>query len=151
LNFTDKETDANIQRSGYRLRDIGKKGAPDQPSMWEMNVKSWINGPLGDAPVSAGTVQITGVAFAGAHSVKRIEISTDGGQNWVEARFFGPDLGRFAWRQFVLPVELREGNYTLVSRATDTAGNTQPVDRVENERGYGHNGWRDHGVKLTVA
>jgi DMSO/TMAO reductase YedYZ molybdopterin-dependent catalytic subunit len=151
LNFTDKETDANIQRSGYRLRDIGKKGAPDQPSMWEMNVKSWINSPLGDAPVSAGTVQITGVAFAGAHSVKRIEISTDGGQNWVEARFFGPDLGRFAWRQFVLPVELREGNYTLVSRATDTAGNTQPVDRVENERGYGHNGWRDHGVKLTVA
>ena len=48
LAFTAKETDASIQSSGYRIRDIGKKGAPSQPSMWEMNVKSWINHPSGD-------------------------------------------------------------------------------------------------------
>ncbi|HJQ62137.1 MAG TPA: sulfite oxidase [Burkholderiales bacterium] len=151
LAFTDKETDAAIQRSGYRIRDIGKKGAPDQPSMWEMNVKSWVNHPAGEGPVSAGMVQIDGVAFAGVNAVKRVEVSVDGGKTWKDAKFIGPDLGRYAWRQFVLPVRLSAGNYTLVSRATDTAGNTQPEQRVENERGYAHNGWRDPGVKLTVA
>ncbi|MGQ0751785.1 MAG: SorT family sulfite dehydrogenase catalytic subunit [Betaproteobacteria bacterium] len=151
LAFTDKETDAAIQRSGYRVRDIGVKGGPSQPSMWEMNVKSWINHPAGEGPVSAGLVQINGVAFAGVNAVRRVEVSVDGGRTWKEAKFFGPDLGRYAWRQFVLPVRLGAGNYTLVSRATDAAGETQPEQRIENERGYAHNGWRDHGVKLTVA
>jgi len=152
LAFTDKETTANIQSSGYRIRDIGKKGMPGQPSMWEMNVKSWVNHPAGDEEtVKAGMVQINGVAFAGVKAVKRVEVSIDGGKSWKDAKFIGPDLGPYAWRQFVFPVELGAGTYTVMSRATDTAGNTQPPERVENHRGYGHNGWRDHGVKFTVA
>lgn len=152
LAFTDKETGASIQTSGYRVRDIGKKGAPGQPSMWEMNVKSWINHPLGEGgPVGAGMMQLNGVAFAGVNRVTRVEVSLDGGKHWQDAKFVGPDLGQYAWRQFVLPVRLDAGSYTLVSRATDEKGNTQPPDRVENERGYGHNGWRDHGVRLTVV
>jgi hypothetical protein len=96
-------------------------------------------------------LQIDGVAFAGANPVMRVEVSIDGGKTWKEAHFFGPDLGRYAWKQFVLPVELSAGTYTLVSRATDAAGNTQPPEREENDSGYSHNGWRDHGVRLTVA
>jgi sulfite dehydrogenase len=119
--------------------------------MWEMHVKSWINRPAGEGPVSAGLMQLHGVAFAGVNAVKRVEVSVDGGKSWKDAKFIGPDLGRYAWRQFVLPVQLSAGNHTLVSRATDAAGNTQPEQRVENERGYGHNGWRDPGVKLTVV
>jgi hypothetical protein len=118
--------------------------------MWEMNVKSWINHPDGGI-VSAGMLQVNGVAFAGVNPVTRVEVSIDGGKNWKDARFVGPDLGPYAWRQFVLPVQLEAGSYVLVSRATDTKGNTQPVERVENHRGYGHNGWRDHGISLNVA
>jgi len=153
LAFTEKETTANIQTSGYRVRPIGHKGAPAQPSMWGMNVKSWINSPSGEPGemVRAGTVQIHGVAFAGLHAAARVEVSLDGGKNWKNAHFVGPDLGRYAWRQFVFAAELESGTHTLMSRATDTAGNTQPPDRVENERAYGHNGWRDHAVKVTVA
>jgi len=153
LAFTEKETSVNIQRSGYRVRPIGQKGAASQPSMWEMNVKSWINSPSGEPgeAVRAGTVQIHGVAFAGVNAAARVEVSLDGGRSWKNARFVGPDLGRFAWRQFVYSARLEPGNYTIASRATDTAGNTQPRDRVENERGYSHNGWLDHAVKVTVA
>lgn len=152
LSFTDKETGANIQSSGYRVREIGKKGAPSQPSMWEMNVKSWINHPAGEGgSVGAGMLQVHGVAFAGVNRVTRVEVSLDGGKSWKDAKFVGPDLGQYAWRQFVFPVRLDAGNYTLVSRATDEKGNTQPPDRVENERAYAHNGWRDHGVRLTVV
>jgi DMSO/TMAO reductase YedYZ molybdopterin-dependent catalytic subunit len=153
LAFTANETNANIQTSGYRVRPIGQKGAASQPSMWGMNVKSWINFPSGEPGerVRSGMVQIHGVAFAGLHAAERVEVSIDGGKSWRNARFVGPDLGRYAWRQFVLAAELEPGTYTLASRATDTAGNTQPADRVENERAYGHNGWRDHAVRVTVG
>lgn len=147
--FTESQTDAKIQASGYRIRNVGVKGAPDQPSMWEMNVKSWITSPL-EASAS-GRTHIHGVAFGGVNPVHRIEVSIDNGQSWEEARFLGPDLGRYAWRPFVLTTDLRGGEYRLVSRATDTLGNTQPQGRVDNERGYGHNGWEDHGVTVRVG
>jgi DMSO/TMAO reductase YedYZ molybdopterin-dependent catalytic subunit len=152
LAFTAAETDANIQASGYRVRPVGEKGKPGQPTMWEMNVKSWIDHPAGTGePLPAGVVQVRGVAFAGTRPVSRVDVSIDGGKTWRRARFVGPDLGRYAWRQFVLPVTLAPGSYTLASRATDTGGNVQPAERLENERGYGHNGWHDHAVRISVA
>lgn len=147
--LTEGQTDAKIQASGYRIRDVGKKGAPDQPSMWEMNVKSWVTAPLETGPV--GRNMIYGVAFGGTKSLEKIEVSTDGGKNWKQARFLGPDLGPYAWRPFVMAADLSAGEYRIVSRATDVEGNTQPEGRIDNERGYGHNGWQDHGVTVKVG
>src|SRR5690606_17327806 len=149
LAFTEKESDATIQRTGYRVRPPGQKGAPDQPSMWEMSVKSWITHPLKET--DQGPVLIYGVAFGGNKSVKSVAVTTDGGQTWQEARFVGPDLGKYAWRTFVLAADLKPGTHIIASRATDVAGNTQPEEFEENERGYGHNGWRAHAVAVTVV
>lgn len=149
--FAEKETDANIQASGYRVRGIGVKGAPDQPTMWDMNLKSFVTSPAGEAPVRAGLVQIHGVAFSGTSAVKAVEVSVDGGATWRPANFSGPLLGPYAWRRFVLPVRLSAGTYTITSRAIAYDGQVQPELRVENERAYAHNGWRDHAVKVTVA
>ncbi|MNF63457.1 TMAO/DMSO reductase [compost metagenome] len=147
--FTAAQTDAKIQASGYRIRPVGQGGAPDQPSMWEMSVKSWITQPLQQA--KAGRVRIQGVAFGGARAVQGVEVSLDAGRNWQMARFVGPDLGPFAWRPFVLIAELKPGRYTLASRAIDAQGAMQPEERLDNERGYGHNGWQDHAVNLVVV
>jgi DMSO/TMAO reductase YedYZ molybdopterin-dependent catalytic subunit len=147
--FTETESDAKIQQSGYRVRPVGVKGAPDQSSMWEMPAKSWITHPLMDA--RTGRIQIHGVAMGGMHAVKKVEVSTNGGETWNEASFIGPDLGRYAWRPFVLAANLAPGTYMIASRATDANGNIQPEDVEPNERGYGHNGWRDHAVDVTVA
>ncbi|UZD66464.1 sulfite oxidase [Marinobacter sp. AN1] len=147
--FTDKETDAKIQASGYRIRDVGKSGAPEQPSMWEMNVKSWITTPL--EKTHKGRNLIYGVAMGGAVAVESVEVSTDGGETWQEARFVGPDLGQYAWRPFVFATDLSPGEVRLVSRATSASGETQPKGRTDNERGYGHNGWEDHGVTVQVS
>ncbi len=83
--------------------------------------------------------------------MKGVEVSLDGGATWRAASFYGPLLGPYAWRQFVFPVTLSAGTYTIASRAIGFDGAVQPELRVENERGYGHNGWRDHAVKVTVA
>ena len=74
-----------------------------------------------------------------------------GGKSWREARLVGPDMGKYAWRQFVLSARLPAGNYTLASRATDAAGNVQPETRGENVSGYNNSSWIDHAVKVTVA
>ena len=152
LAFTEAETAVGIQSSSYRVRPIGQKGAPTQPSMWEMNLKSFVTHPAGNVPsLRAGPTQVHGVAFSGESPVSAVEVSLDGGKTWRAARFFGPELGRHAWRQFVLPVTLAAGSYEIASRAIAADGEVQPEHRVENERAYAHNGWRDHAVKVTVA
>lgn len=152
LAFTAEQTRSKIQSSGYRLRRIGAKGNPSQPSMWQMNVKSWINGPgADDAPVLAGPVQLHGVAFAGGTPIETVEITLDGGQTWQPARFTGPDLGPYAWRTFAFETQLQPGEHVIASRATDAEGNQQPRRRLENERGYGNNAWGDLALKVKVV
>lgn len=147
--LTPSETEARIQSSGYRMHGVGEKGSPQQRSVWEQPVKSWITAPLeGGRP---GRVQIAGVAFGGMDAVGEVEVSTDAGRTWKKAELVGPDLGRFAWRLFVLPVDLAPGEYTLVSRATDVQGNVQPEISELNGGGYSHNGWRAPAVSLKIA
>ena len=152
LAFTAKESDARIMAHGYRLAPLGEKGEPTQPSVQDMSVKSWINYPVPeDGTVKAGMVQIEGVAFGGLDEVKGVEVSTDAGKTWNAARLIGPDLGKYAWRQFVVQAKLPAGKHTLVSRATDMKGNTQPQERFENARGYNNTSWADHAITVTVA
>ncbi|HEU0202068.1 MAG TPA: sulfite oxidase [Burkholderiaceae bacterium] len=152
LVFTQTETDAAIQKTGYRMSPPGQKGDPSQPSVWEMDVKSWINSPAPEAgPVRAGLVQIHGVAMGGMNAAARVEVSTDGGKTWKDARLIGPDLGRYAWRQFVLPVQLAPGTYVLASRAADAKGNVQVEATPDNGGGYLNSGWRVHALQITVV
>ena len=94
---------------------------------------------------------MTGLALGGMNELARVDVSLDGGKTWKEAKFVGPDLGRFAWRLFVLPAVMPPGEYTLVSRARDAKGNVQPEDSPLNGSGYGYNGWRGPAVKIMVA
>ena len=152
LAFTAKESEAHIMSHGYRISPPGSKGDPSQPSVQEMSVKSWINSPIPeDGNPAAGTVQIQGVAFGGMNAVKGVEVSIDGGKTWKQARLVGPDMGKFAWRQFVLQAQLPKGTYQLASRATDVKGNVQPETRGENQSGYNNSSWADHAVTVTVA
>lgn len=152
LAFTKEQSSAKIQQTSYRFSPVGVSGAPEHDSIWEMPVKSWITSPLKeDGTVKAGRVQITGVAMGGMTAATGVEVSVDGGKNWQKAEFIGPDLGPYAWRQFVLSTELSAGSHELASRATNEAGDVQPEERPENNRGYVNNGWRDHMVKVTVA
>ena len=152
LAFTAAETDARIMSHGYRISPPGTNGDPSQPSVQEMSVKSWINSPNPEhAQLKAGQVQIQGVAFGGLNAVKRVDVSVDGGKTWQNARLVGPDLGRYAWRQFVLDARLPAGRHTLVSCATDSAGNKQPEQRDENVGGYNNASWVDHAVAVTVV
>lgn len=152
LAFTAEQSPAKIQQTGYRLTPMGAKPSPDQPSVWAMDPKSWITGPgAQDQPVKAGRAVVRGVAFGGMHAVKRVDVSIDGGKTWKQAALIGPDLGKYAWRQFALPVELTAGQHVLVSRVEDSEGNVQVEARADNAPGYVNSSWRDHALTVDVS
>ena len=84
-------------------------------------------------------VDVAGVAWDGGYGIQRVDVSTDSGKNWQEARL-GEDLGRFAWRQwrfnFAPPAP---GKLTIMARATNRIGTTQTFELILNPSGYNHN------------
>ncbi|WP_372592243.1 molybdopterin-dependent oxidoreductase [Guyparkeria sp.] len=147
---TAQPTDAKIHSTGYRFRDVGQGATTDQPSMWAMGPKSFVTYPTARTPQRAGLVQCAGVAFGGTEPVAKVEVSSDG-ETWREAALIGPDLGPYAWRVFHLAVEAPAGALPLFSRVTTVSGRIQPENRIENERGYGNDSWRDMGVVVQVC
>ena len=109
---------------GYRLAPLGVQPDPGHISVWETELKSWIDSPNPESgPVAAGTVQIRGVAFGGGgRPLTRVEVSVDAARRCAEAKLTGPDLGPFAWRQFALPMQLGAATHTVVCRADRRAG-----------------------------
>ena len=81
----------------------------------------------------------------------QVEVSLDGGKTWREASFIGPNLGRYAWRPFVLQAELKPGSYVFASRVTDSQGKVQVETTPDNAGGYLNSGWRAHAVTVNVA
>ncbi|HET7479822.1 MAG TPA: molybdopterin-dependent oxidoreductase [Rubrobacteraceae bacterium] len=74
--------------------------------------------------LSAGKVQVGGVAWAPHRGISKVEVSTDGGSSWNEARL-AKQLDIDTWRQYVYDWDARPGDYTLQVRATDGDGQTQ--------------------------
>jgi DMSO/TMAO reductase YedYZ molybdopterin-dependent catalytic subunit len=152
LAFTREQTDAAIQATRYRIAPPGTKESPALPAVWEMDPKSWINSPAPEAgSVRRGWVQIHGVAMGGMQAPRRVDVSLDGGKTWREASFIGPNLGRYAWRPFVMQAELKPGTYVLASRVTDSQGRVQVETTPDNVGGYLNSGWRAHSFPITVA
>lgn len=152
LAFTKEQTQAAIQKTGYRMSPVGQKGDPSQPAVWTMDAKSWVTSPSPDSgPVKAGVVQITGVAMGGLEDVAKVDVSLDGGKTWQAARLVGPDLGKYAWRQFVLATNLKPGQYDVSCRVTTKSGVEQVAQSTENAAGYLNSGWIAHTVKIDVA
>jgi DMSO/TMAO reductase YedYZ molybdopterin-dependent catalytic subunit len=88
-----------------------------------------------------GRTLVEGRAWSGYGPVERVEFSPDGGRTWDDVEL-GEQIGRYAWRSWSYEWDAREpGEYELCVRATDAAGNRQPVDNDEawNLGGYGVN------------
>jgi sulfite dehydrogenase len=152
LAFTTEQTQAAIQQTGYRVTPLGQKGGPSFPAVWTMDAKSWVVSPSPDnGPVNAGMVQITGVAMGGVENVARVDVSLDGGKNWQKARLTGPDLGKFAWRQFVFAANLKPGTYDVACRVTTLEGKEQVAETTINNGGFLNSGWVAHKIQINVV
>ncbi|MDP9868897.1 MULTISPECIES: sulfite oxidase [Streptosporangium] len=86
-----------------------------------------------------GVHEVAGRAWSGWGPVTRVEVSVDGGATWAEADL-GPQPSRYAWRAWRWTWHAREpGRYDLCVRASDAAGNVQPVEQPWNRQGMASN------------
>ena len=88
--------------------------------------------------VEAGPVTLTGRAWAGRASVRRVEVSTDGGATWADAGL-EPEVSTHAWRGWSFAWDAAPGRHTLSVRATDDRGNVQPIEQAWTVGGLGNN------------
>jgi sulfite dehydrogenase (cytochrome) subunit A len=99
-------------------------------------VRSFITNLANDARIKARkTTTLRGIAFDGGKGIKEVAVSTDNGASWTAARL-GHDLGKYSFREWKLPVKLAPGIYDLRVRATNNAGDTQPMEARWNPAGY---------------
>ena len=105
--------------------------------------KSVVTTPSGgQVLVGRGAYQISGLAWSGRGKVRRVDVSTDGGQNWRPARLQAPVMHKCLTR-FSLDW-VWQGQPALVqSRAMDDTGYVQPSYRqlraVRGSRSIYHN------------
>jgi sulfane dehydrogenase subunit SoxC len=88
--------------------------------------------------VDAGPCLVEGRAWSGWAPVERVQVSVDGGASWEEAALDEP-LSEFAWRGWTYRWNAEPGEYELCARATDGAGNTQPLEPEWNYDGFCNN------------
>lgn len=144
--------DGFYQTTAYRLL------APDQQmgpgvgiELGEIALNADFLSPEDGGEVSSGPVEISGYAFAGGRrEVTRVDVSTDGGATWIQARLL-EDQGRWAWRLWQATIELAPGDHEVIARAWDSAANTQPErpSTVWNPKGYVNNSWARIRLRAT--
>ena len=141
ITVIDTVFDGFWMKSAYRIPDTpcncvepGTTPAATIP-INRFNVRSFITSVSDGAKVKLGRIRLKGIAFDGGTGIKEVAVSTDDGRNWMPARL-GKDLGKYSFRQWILPVKLAAGTHDLRVRATNHAGETQPMEVRWNPAGY---------------
>jgi DMSO/TMAO reductase YedYZ molybdopterin-dependent catalytic subunit len=137
-------TDDNFwMAKAYRIPDTpgahvqpGATGYATKP-ITRMVPRSWITSHADDSRTPADApLAVRGIAMGGDSGVTKVELSTNGGKSWREAKL-GSDEGRYSFRRFEaeLPPPA-PGIVTLLTRATNAAGENQPLAPNWNQSGY---------------
>jgi hypothetical protein len=144
IRALDREYDGFWMKGAYlhpgRPVAPGASVAADQMQpVTSLRVKSVIASPLdGGQAIVGRPVAIRGVAWSGdAGPVVAVDVSVDGGRGWKAAALRGDQRTPFGWRQWEFAwTPAQEAYYTILARARDGAGNTQPMDQEWNPSGY---------------
>jgi DMSO/TMAO reductase YedYZ molybdopterin-dependent catalytic subunit len=144
----DRAFDGLQQARSYHFRrDAGDKGEP----CTLMRVNSLMVPPgIPDfytrrRIVDAGSVEISGRAWSGAACVERVELGIDG--RWQDAALETAGAPH-AWRRWRARWQATPGEHELACRATDAAGNVQPLEAPWDLSGFGNNAV--HKIHVTV-
>lgn len=121
----------SFERSGMdrlynrvELRD-SKERVTRVSSVQVKSVTAW---PSNGMKLPAGRYAVRGFAWSGSGAIRRVAVSVDDGKNWAAAKV-SPQAAAHAWVQWSYIWTAAPGDHTVMSRATDAAGNEQPITR----------------------
>lgn len=132
---TDRPFQGYFQTMEYAYFER-RHGIPSLTPVTELQVKSLIARPAVHEVVPRGQAyRVHGAAWTGNTEVTRVEVITSGGKEWQPANLVGK-AAPHAWRfwEYTWQVPDRPGPYTLMSRATDRRGRTQPAQHDPDRR-----------------
>ncbi|MDE2702391.1 MAG: sulfite oxidase [Chloroflexota bacterium] len=100
------------------------------------------------ARLAAGQTRLRGFAQSPMGPIERVQWSPDSGANWFEAELTDsqPD---YSWARFEFYWNATPGEHSIMTRATDAAGNFQPAEVPFNAKGYLFNQPLPHPVRVT--
>jgi len=136
------------QASSFRESGMNKvynrvvETAPGQRNTTRLTnilVKSVIAWPGNDWKLPAARYDVHGFAWTGSGSIRKVEISADGGKTWAPAKLETAPQP-FPWVRWSYSWFAPPGEYVLMSRATDSTGKSQPSQREPGRKdGYEFN------------
>lgn len=119
-----------------------------------LRVKSVIASPADGAAAIAGRpITIRGVAWSGdAGPITAVDVSVDAGRTWRPATMRRDQRTEFGWRMWEYEWTPARAAYdTVLARARDAAGNTQPIEQEWNPSGYAWNVVHRAGVNVVSS
>jgi DMSO/TMAO reductase YedYZ molybdopterin-dependent catalytic subunit len=116
----------------YRM--TGPTYTADSPPLTVLPVRTaWELPAVADLPADPGKL-LQGRSWSGAGRIAQVDVSTDGGGTWSPATLTEPSQAWTRWT-FRWPGG-SSGGHTLMARATDVTGRTQPLVTPYNDGGY---------------
>lgn len=98
--------------------------------VWEVPPEALITSPAANARLSAGPIHISGWSW-GAREIRFVQISTDAGRTWLRVEA-APRMQN-SWQRFdFIWNQPTPGKFSLMARATDLDGKTQPDADARN-------------------
>lgn len=99
--------------------------------------------------LTAGSIEIGGVAFAGDRGISSVEVSVDDGQTWQDATIAAnPSPAGLSWVVWSMNWNPKPGSYDLVVRAIDGEGNLQ-TEETASTLPDGASGY--HRINVGIA
>jgi DMSO/TMAO reductase YedYZ molybdopterin-dependent catalytic subunit len=95
-----------------------------------LQVKAEISRPSNGESVPANSpIKIHGAAWTGEGEIARVEVSTDNGSTWNDAELVKSAPGAWSLWEYTWKTPSKPGHCTIVARATDSLGRSQPNNR----------------------
>jgi DMSO/TMAO reductase YedYZ molybdopterin-dependent catalytic subunit len=113
-------------------------GFPTRVPVTEMQVKSQIARPAIAEVIKKGTTyRVFGAAWSGNSPISKVEVSTDAGKNYSAATLLDKPV-EHTWRlwEYAWHVPDTPDKFTLMAKATDANGNSQPLVRDKDREAY---------------
>ncbi|MDA0835124.1 MAG: sulfite oxidase [Planctomycetota bacterium] len=122
----------------YVLTGPDYKPAPpaNGPALTTQKVKSAFE-LAWDGELPVGKFLLRGRSWSGEGTIEKVDVSVDGGKTFHPARLREPNIDK-AWVRWDIDWDVQPGENKLQARATDSAGNTQPMKIPLNEQGYAY-------------
>ena len=130
---------------------IGDDYAPEGQALGKVATTQVIKSALAlpwPALLNAGQRELHGFAHSPHGPIRTVEWSLDSGRTWREAAVLEPQV-QYSWARFAFEWDAPPGDHTIMTRATDAAGNTQPDHVPFNEKGYLFNQPVPHPIQVT--